>query len=66
MRKKSYNFKPKGKRDWTSMCRFPFMITEECHGIRIHGKIFETETRTLRNGRDIQMPWIGMTTMPSS
>ena len=42
------------------MCRFPIHdITEECHGIRIHRKIFETETRTLRNGRDIQMLWIG-------
>ena len=58
--KKSYNFKPKGKKGLDQYVPFSIHdITEECHGIRIHGKIFETETRTLRNGRDIQMLWIG-------
>lgn len=58
--KKNYNFKPKGKKGLDQYV--PFMIhdiTEECHGVRITGKIFETETRTLRNGKDIQTLWIG-------
>ena len=33
-------------------------ISEECHDIRIHGKIFDSEVRTLRNGKDIQTLWI--------
>ncbi|WP_302759450.1 PolC-type DNA polymerase III [Amedibacillus dolichus] len=56
--KKAMSFKPKKK----GLDQYvPFAIhdiTEECHGIRIKGKIFETEIRTLRNEKDIQMLWI--------
>ena len=57
--KKNYNKKPKGKKGLDTYVPFSIKdISEECFGIRIHGKIFETETRTLRTGRDIQMLWI--------
>ncbi|MEG2506328.1 MAG: PolC-type DNA polymerase III [Longicatena sp.] len=58
--KKNYNFKPKGKKGLDQYVPFVIHdISEECHGIRIKGKIFEAETRTLRNGKDIQTLWIG-------
>lgn len=57
--KKNYNYKPKGKKGLDTYVPFAIHdITEECHGIRIHGKIFEIEIRTLRNGKDIQTLWI--------
>lgn len=57
--KKSMNFKPKGKKGLDQYVPFAIHdISEECHGIRIHGKIFESETRTLRTGKDIQTLWI--------
>lgn len=57
--KKNYNVKSKGKKGLDQYVPFSIHdITEECHGVRIHGKIFETETRTLRTGKDIQMLWI--------
>ena len=57
--KKNYNFKPKGKKGLDSYVPFAIHdINEECHGVKIRGKIFETETRTLRNGKDIQTLWI--------
>lgn len=57
--KKNYNFKPKGKKGLDSYVPFSIHdITEECHGVRIKGKIFEVESRTLRNGKDIQTLWI--------
>ena len=57
--KKNYNFKPKGKKGLDTYVPFPIHdINEECHGVRIKGKIFEIEIRTLRNGKDIQTLWI--------
>ena len=57
--KKAYNFKPKGKKGLENYVPFSICdIKEECHDIRIHGKIFEIENRTLRTGKDIQTLWI--------
>lgn len=57
--KKSYNFKPKGKKGLDTYIPFAIQdITEECHGVRIKGSIFEIEVRTLRNGKDIQTLWV--------
>ena len=42
--KKAYNFKPKGKKGLENYVPFSICdIKEECHDIRIHGKIFEIE-----------------------
>lgn len=57
--KKNYNFKPKGKKGLDTYVPFSIHdINEECHDIKIKGKIFETEVRTLRNGKDIMTLWI--------
>lgn len=57
--KKNYNYKPKGKKGLDAYVPFAIHdISEECHGVRIKGKIFEIEIRTLRNGKDIQTLWI--------
>lgn len=57
--KKNYQFKPKGKKGLDAYIPFSIQdITEECHDIKIQGKIFEAETRTLRTGKDIQTLWI--------
>lgn len=57
--KKNYNFKPKAKKGLDAYVPFQIHdINEECHDVRIRGKIFETESRTLRNGKDIQTLWI--------
>ena len=50
-KRKAYNFKPKGKKGWKLCSFFICDIKEECHDIRIHGKIFEIENRTLRTGK---------------
>ena len=53
--KKNYNFKPKKKQGLDSYVPLSIHdITEACQGIRIRGKVFDNEIRTLRNGRDIQ------------
>ena len=57
--KKAYSFKPKKKKGLDGYVPFSIHdISEECHDIRIHGKIFDSEVRTLRNGKDIQTLWI--------
>lgn len=57
--KKNMNFKPKGKKGLDQYIPFAIHdISEECHGVKIAGKIFEIETRTLRTGKDIQTLWI--------
>lgn len=57
--KKPYSYKPKGKKGLENYVPFTIHdIKEECHDIRIFGKVFDTEIRTLRNGKDIQTIWI--------
>lgn len=57
--KKGYQFKPKGKKGFDQYIPFKIHdISEECHDIKIEGKVFEIENRTLRSGKDIQTLWI--------
>ena len=60
MRKRKHiTLNQKEKKDWENYVPFSICdIKEECHDIRIHGKIFEIENRTLRTGKDIQTLWI--------
>ncbi len=58
--KKPYTFKPKKKKNLDAYVPFAIHdINEECYDIRIRGKIFDSEIRTLRNGKDIQTLWVG-------
>lgn len=51
--------RPKGKKGLDRYVPFAIHdISEACHDIKIRGKIFERENRTLRNGKDIQSLWI--------
>ena len=57
--KKAYTFKPRKKKSLDSYVPFNIHdITEACQEIRIHGKIFDLEIRTLRNNKDIQTLWV--------
>ena len=57
--KKTYNYKPKQKKGLENYVPFTIQdIKEECHDIRIFAKVFDTEIRTLRNGKDIQTLWV--------
>ncbi len=60
--KKSYQAKPRGKKGLDTYAPFHICdIVETCYQIRIKGKIFDSETRTFRNGKDIQTLWIADT-----
>lgn len=57
--KKAYQYKPKQKKGLENYVPFTMKdIKEECHDIRVFGKVFDIELRTLRNGKDIQTLWV--------
>lgn len=56
---KAMKYKPKGKKKLDQYVSFAIHdICEECHDIKIHGKIFESEMRLLKTGKHIQTLWL--------
>lgn len=56
---KKYNFTPKTKKGLQQYTELVIHdINEAVQGIKINGKIFDKENRTLRTGKDIQTLWI--------